>query len=193
MKRSGWAKSFGAPLYAWRGKCGRTADGERADVTGPVRRPHVPPTQSARTLLGLSLEMLCHAQLIHHSAACIGRLCPRAIGDLSSAFARRQQQQRNHLVAKHIQTSNQSLLTWSHLHRLIHSAKKRMRWAAIKRRWAAAGKYSVYDVFPQLHIQPQTAADTHRKRDKGDCCPPDLTPPTNGRPKTDMDVFRPCS
>lgn len=74
----------------WRGKSGRMADGERADVTSTARAAALSVSLRARSSRPLSL-LLCHAQLMnepmstqHRASADCARL---AIGRLSSASA----------------------------------------------------------------------------------------------------------
>ena len=65
----------------WRGKSGRMADGERADVTSTARAA-LSVSLRARALLGLFAHacyvMLSSFRAHVHSAARIGRLCPRS-------------------------------------------------------------------------------------------------------------------
>ena len=68
----------------WRGKSGRMADGERADVTSTARDA-LSVSLRVRALLGLFAHacyvMLSSFRAHVHSAARIGLLCPPAIGD----------------------------------------------------------------------------------------------------------------
>ena len=97
----------------WRGKSGRMADGENY-VKSPAR---------AAFLVGRSLCARSSRPLFHTDMSCSAHSEPMStqqrasadrvrvtIGDLSTAFAEKQQQQRNHLVAKCI-LSNRIALT----------------------------------------------------------------------------------
>lgn len=99
----------------WRGKSGRMADGERADVTSTARAA-LSVSLRARALLGLFAHacyvMLSSFRAHVHSAARIGRLCPpcdrgsvvRVCRDAATTKKKR------HPVAKQI-LSNRNTLT----------------------------------------------------------------------------------
>ena len=167
----------------WRGKSGRMADGERADVTSTARAA-LSVSLRARSSRPLSIcpRLLCHAQLIQSP-------CP-----LSSAHRPTVSALRSGICRPPLQKSsnNKGIILWQNASSRIglHSRDCTCMVMAIqprrsecveqlvgKRRRCAAGKSSVFERFrARLHIQPPDRRGYASKgggileaRDKGHC------------------------
>ena len=102
----------------WRGKSGRMADGERADVTSTARAAQSVSLR-ARALFSASLPTLAMSCSAHSEPMSTQQRasadCARpAIGDLSSAFAETPQQQRKTIEI--LQVAKQILSESKHSH-----------------------------------------------------------------------------